>query len=70
MTDDAWGRYEKLVIGKLDEHGNALKEIHMELIRLQVDMGIVKTKVGLIGALSGSIAALLTGVVKHYFIYK
>jgi hypothetical protein len=70
MSDDAWGRYEKLVIGKLDEHGKALGEIHREVIRLQVEMGVIKTKVGFIGAASGTAASLLIYFVKYVFILK
>lgn len=63
-----WERYEKLVIDKLDDHGKTLKSIHDEVIKLQIEMGIVKTKLALIGALSGGASAIVTTVVLNFIL--
>ena len=68
MTDkDSWERYEKLVLDKLDAHGKLLTAIHAEQIRLQVEMGIVKTKLMMIGAVSGSVGGIITMLLSIYF---
>lgn len=64
MTDrDSWERYEKMVIDKLDDHTRTLETIHKELIKVQVEMGIVKTKLALIGILSGMVSGTVISVI-------
>lgn len=69
MTDrHNWDAYEKLVIGKLDDHTTALKAIHSEVIRLQVEMGIVKTKLSFIGFVSGMVGSILVMLIKQFMV--
>lgn len=68
MTDrpNTWEQYEKLVLDKLDDHGKTLKNIHDEVIRLQIEMGVVKTKLALIGGVSGAASAVVTTILVNY----
>jgi hypothetical protein len=70
MTDrpNTWEQYEKLVLDKLDDHGKTLKNIHDEVIRLQIEMGVVKTKLALIGAASGGASAVVTTVLVNLLV--
>ena len=39
MADnDGWSKYEKMVIDKLDDHGNKFNEIENKLTQIQVDI--------------------------------
>ena len=68
-TDD-WSRYEKLVLAQLKEHSRSLKSIHEEVIILQIEMGVVKTKVGFIGAMSGAGVTIFLWAVKYLAILR
>ena len=66
-NSDSWERYEKLVLDKLDNHGDTLDTIYKELIKIQVEMGVVKTKLALIGVISGSLSSIAILFLNFYF---
>lgn len=68
--NDDWGKYEKLVLEKLNEHGKSLKSIHEEVIKLQIEMGVVKTKVGFIGAMSGAGVTVFLWAIKYFTLIR
>lgn len=50
-----WGTYERLVLAKLDELGEDIKEIQKEQVRQRVDIAMLKVKSGMWGAAAGLI---------------
>ena len=63
-----WDTYERLVIGKLDDHTASLRAIHDEVIRLQIEMGVVKTKLGFIGLMSGMVGSTIITLINKFLI--
>ncbi len=64
----SWERYEKLVLDKLDNHATSLDLIYKELVNIQIEMGVVKTKLAMIGALSGACSSVIVMVLSHFII--
>lgn len=48
-----WGAYERLVLAKLDELSDDIKEIQIEQGRQRVDLAMLKVKSGVWGAAAG-----------------
>lgn len=61
-----WDAYEKLVLGKLDDHTASLKAVHSEVVKLQVEIAVVKTKLGFIGVISGIAGTVVTMLAKQF----
>ena len=60
MADiDSWSKYEKMVIDKLDEHGNKFNEIESKLTQIQVDIATLKVKAGIWGGIAGLVPVVL-----------
>ena len=60
MADiDGWSKYEKMVIDKLDEHGNKFNEIESKLTQIQVDIATLKVKAGIWGGIAGLVPVVL-----------
>ena len=60
MADiDSWSKYEKMVIDKLDEHGNKFNEIESKLTQIQVDIATLKVKASVWGGLAGLVPVVL-----------
>ena len=60
MADiDGWSKYEKMVIDKLDEHGNKFHEIESKLTQIQVDIATLKVKASVWGGLAGLVPVVL-----------
>ena len=60
MADiDGWSKYEKMVIDKLDEHGNKFNEIESKLTQIQVDIATLKVKASVWGGLAGLVPVVL-----------
>lgn len=56
MTDpQGWGAYERLVLAKLDELAEDVREIQAEQGRQRVDIAMLKVKSGVWGAAAGLI---------------
>ncbi len=65
-TAASWEVYEKLILDKLDNHGSSLESIYKTLVDIQIEMGIVKTKLALIGALSGGVSSIAISIIVHF----
>jgi hypothetical protein len=61
--DASWNQYEKLILNKLDEHTKAIKEVHDEIVNIKVEMGVAKTKLSIIGIVSG----MFSGIAATFF---
>jgi len=60
MADnDGWSKYEKMVIDKLDDHGNKFSEIESKLTQIQVDIATLKIKAGIWGGIAGLVPVVL-----------
>ena len=58
-----WGAAGMMVMRMLEDHGKLLKEIRDEQINSQVEIGIIKTKLALIGVVSGAISGTATAII-------
>ncbi len=58
-TDAGWESYSRLVMTKLDEHEDLLKDISKELTNIHVDIGMLKVKSGFWGLIGGFIPVLI-----------
>lgn len=43
---DGWTQYSKLVLTKLEDHEDILKDINKELTNVRVEIGMLKVKSG------------------------
>ena len=60
MADiDGWSKYEKMVIDKLDEHGNKFNEIESKLTQIQVDIATLIVKASVWCGLAGLVPVVL-----------
>ena len=57
--NDGWSKYEKMVIDKLDDHGNKFSEIENKLTQIQVDIATLKVKAGIWGGVAGLVPVVL-----------
>ena len=59
MSDNSsWEQYQKLVLAKLDDHGKDIGKIREDTARMRVEVGALKVRSGIWGALAGVIPAL------------
>ena len=61
---NTWDTYERLVMGSLKDHTASLKGVHDEIVKLQVEIAIVKVKLGFIGAISGMAGTIFITLIK------
>jgi len=52
---DGWTQYSKLVLTKLEDHEDILKDINKELTNVRVEIGMLKVKSGVWGLIGGLI---------------
>lgn len=52
-----WGKYEKLVIFRLDEMKEELCRVHLELHKVKVELTSIKAKASLWGLVAGTLPA-------------
>jgi hypothetical protein len=55
MNQDGWGAYERLVLAKLEELSEDIKEIQSTQARQNVEIAMLRVKSGLWGATAGLI---------------
>lgn len=55
MNQDGWGSYERLVLAKLEELSEDIKEIQSTQARQNVEIAMLRVKSGLWGATAGLI---------------
>jgi hypothetical protein len=55
MNQDGWGSYERLVLAKLEELSDDIKEIQSTQARQNVEIAMLRVKSGLWGATAGLI---------------
>ena len=58
-----WGAAGMMVMRMLEDHGKLLKEIRDEQVNNQVEIGIIKTKLAIIGVISGAISGTATAII-------
>jgi len=54
-SQDGWDTYSKLVLAKLDDHDDLLKDINKELTQIRVEISMLKVKSGVWGLIGGLI---------------
>jgi len=65
-TDNSgWESYSRLVLTKLDEHEDVLKDISKELTNIRVDIGMLKVKSGLWGLVGGFIPVAIAVILNY-----
>lgn len=57
--NESWEQYQKLVLHKLDEHSQSLREIAKDISKLKGDVTMLKVKSGVWGMLGGIIPAAI-----------
>lgn len=55
---NGWDKYQKLVLAKLDDHDDLLKEINKQLTDIKVEVGQLKIKAGVWGAIGAAIPTI------------
>ena len=53
QTTEGWGAYERMVLAKLEELGDDVKDIQREQTRQGVEIAMLRVKSGLWGATAG-----------------
>jgi hypothetical protein len=59
-SGNGWSEYQKLVLSKLQEHGDKLDEIAKEQAHSRVELALIKQRSGFWGAVAGTSTAVLT----------
>mgnify|MGYP001561548064 FL=1 len=70
MADDGWREYQRLVLAELARLDESIQAINARVQEIQVDLGQLKVKSGIWGAIAGFIAvttALLMGLITKLF---
>lgn len=62
---NGWREYQKLVLQKLEEHGNGLKKLDEDMVMIRVELAKLKTQAALGGATAGSIPPILIAIFTH-----
>lgn len=63
--EDCWPEYQRLVLGRLEDHGEALDTIRSQLTRIRIDIATLKVRAGMWGAASGLITAVVAGLLAY-----
>ena len=58
-----WDAAGMMVMRILNDHGKLLKQIRDDQIDSKVEIGVIKTKLAMIGALSGAISGSVTAII-------
>ena len=58
-----WDAAGMMVMRMLEDHGKLLKEIRDEQIESKVEIGVIKTKLAMIGIASGTLSGSITAIV-------
>jgi len=58
IDPNCWDRYQKLVLAKLEDHDRLLGTISSELTSIKVEIGQLKIKSGVWGAIGASIPTI------------
>lgn len=70
MTHDdernGWPEYQRLVMAKLESLEAGQKETRGDIANLRVDMGVMKVKAGMFGAIAGTVPTAL-GILWYMF---
>jgi len=70
MSD--WSEYSKLVINKLEEFDNDIKDLRQKISELKIDIAIHNERIqrasGFWGAISGMVVAILTAIIINFVI--
>jgi hypothetical protein len=66
MTENSWERYEKMVIEKLDSHTHLMENIRDDIVEIKVEIGVIKTKLAMIGGVSGAMASFAVMAAKYF----
>lgn len=53
--NNGWSEYEKLVLSKLDEHGEKIKCVDKKVTDVRIEVAGLKVKAGIWGAIAGLI---------------
>lgn len=56
---NGWEEYQKLVIDKLENHAQQLKDIHADLVKIHEDIASLKVKSGVWGLVGGLIPSVI-----------
>ena len=57
--ENGWSQYQKLVVGKLDDHDGKFTSIEDKLTKIQVDLATLKVKAGVWGGIAGLIPVVI-----------
>lgn len=63
---DGWAEYSKLVLTKLEEHEDILKDINKELTNVRVEIGMLKVKSGVWGLIGGLIPVAIALILNAF----
>lgn len=63
--NSSWESYSRLVLKKLDEHEDVLKDISKELTNIRIDIGMLKVKSGLWGLVGGLIPITINIILNY-----
>lgn len=55
---NGWDRYQKLVLAKLEDHDKLLGNISSELTNIKVELGQLRVKAGVWGAIGAAIPTI------------
>ncbi len=58
-----WGEAGMMVMHILKEHTELLTKIREDQVNNKVEIGVIKTKLAMIGALSGAVSGSITAIV-------
>lgn len=64
MDDRDWGRYSELVLQKLKDHEEVLKDINSALTEIHVEIAKLQIKSGVWGFLAGAIPVIVMLLLK------
>jgi hypothetical protein len=64
--ENEWGRYEKLVLHRLDSLDTRLEDLEEQVVLMRIELAQRKVKAGLWGALAGSIPAVAAVIVSAF----
>lgn len=62
-TENGWREYQRLVLSQLEAHTEELKELGIQLTRIEVKIAVLETKAAVWGGSAGLAAGLAVGVI-------
>lgn len=62
---NGWTKYQLLVLHKLNEHSDEIKEVRADISKLTIDVATLKVKAGIWGLMGGLIPVAIALLIEH-----